>query len=237
VLQPHAGAAAGEVGGVEPFRDDALELAGPSGGKQALAIGEPGGRLPATAGELERFEQLAALEIAAPAERLAVEMEQVERGERRRRRGGRTLDRGRTAGEQPAAQQPKSGVPSSARQTRSPSSSSASPRAASSASSGNSSVQSRPMRERRSTLPRSTRSWARIPSHFTSHAHSDVDAAPAGGVPVCASIGSTNRGHGSRAARRREREAADTSSGAYAGLGADCAGGGEPPRPRVLTGA
>lgn len=57
-------------------------------------------------------------------------------------------------------------------------------------SSGNSSVQSRPGRERAQSEPPSTRTWARMPSNFTSSVQSSLS----GTLPERASIGSMKRG-------------------------------------------
>lgn len=90
----------------------------------------------------------------------------------------------------------KSGLPSADRETSSPSrmilqSVRLSRR---SASSGNSAVQSRPGRDRTQRAWPSKRSWARIPSHFTSIAH----ASSLGATPVLASAGAMKRGSPSR---------------------------------------
>jgi hypothetical protein len=89
------------------------------------------------------------------------------------------------------------------RQTSSPSSSTRwRPRAlAMAASSGNSSLQSRPGRERRHTARPSRRSWRRIPSNFTSTAQPP----PTGTGPVRASIGATKSGSSSGAWRQSRR--------------------------------
>jgi hypothetical protein len=197
VLDPDAAACAGEVGAAEPFGDHALEAALLGRGQHRLrAADEVTRRAPAQPVVEPQLEQQPTPALVRKLARGApIEVEQVEREKRDRAALGipaRTVGRG----PQPPAQARKVGTPSAPRHTSSPSSSTRwRPSAVRiGASSGNSSLPSRPGRERRHTARPSPRSWSRIPSNFTSNAQPP----PTGSGPVRASIGATNRGSSSR---------------------------------------